>query len=233
MTDPSPRRSRRRTVLGSPWFHLVAAFVVFGLVLTFIAKPYVVPSESMEPALMPGDRILVSRIAYLGSSPSTGDVVVFDADEAWDGERVVSTDPFRSALRWIGEVSGFGPSGAHTLVKRVIGEPGQTVACCTADGALTVDGVALDEPYVMNDLPFDRGSLDCTTEPRSTRCFDAVVVPADSYLMLGDNRAASSDSAAFCRSPDAVASCWRWASRDGIVGRAEVILWPIARWNGV
>ena len=71
-------------MVGSAWFHLVAAFVVFGLILTFIAKPYWVPSSSMENTLTPGDRILVNRLAYVGSAPGNGDVVVFDADTIRD-----------------------------------------------------------------------------------------------------------------------------------------------------
>lgn len=219
--------------MGSPWFHLVAAFVVAGMVLTFIAKPYVVPSGSMEQTLEPGDRILVNRLAYAASDPHPGDIVVFDADAAWDGPKTRATDPLRSALRWIGEVTGFGPSGDHTLVKRIIAGPGQTAACCTAAGAVTVGGKALNEPYVYEDFPFEPGTLDCTTVPRSSRCFDEVTVPADSYLMLGDHRSNSSDSAALCRADNPAPDCWRWASRSSIVGKAVVVLWPFSRWTGL
>jgi signal peptidase I len=211
------------------WFHLVAAFVVMGLILSFVAKPYWVPSGSMEQTLHPGDRILVNRLAYVGSAPSTGDVVVFDADSAWGLTGAASPNP----LRWVGEVTGFGPSSPHTLVKRVIGGPGQSVECCTDDGRIVVDGKPLDEPYVTNDFAFTPGSLDCGSTPRSQRCFDAVTVPDASFLMLGDNRSGSSDSAALCRGDGASPECWRWASRDSVVGKAAVILWPIGRWGGL
>lgn len=231
MTAATDQPARWRRITRSVWFHLALAFTVVALVLSFIAKPYVVPSGSMEQSLQVGDRVLVNRLAYLASPPTTGDVVVFDAGEAWDGGAATGEDPIRSALRWVGEMTGFGPSGRHTLVKRVIAGPGQVAACCTDGGAVTVDGVPLVEPYVFEDLPFEPGALDCTSNPRSLRCFDSVTVPAESYLMLGDHRSASSDSAALCRVADADQGCWRWASRDGIVGRAVVILWPITRWN--
>lgn len=233
MQEDTPRRPLWRKITGSVWFHLVASFVVVGLILSFVAKPYVVPSGSMEQTLQIGDRVLVNRLAYLGSDPHTGDVIVFDADAAWDGEVTRNDNPIKAALRWVGEVTGFGPSGAHTLVKRAIGTPGDIVECCDAEGDVVVNGESLDEPYVYDDFAFTPGVLDCTTTPRSARCFDAVTVPDDAYLMLGDHRSASSDSAAACRAEGSLASCWRWASRDAVVGSAGVILWPIGRWGSV
>ncbi len=229
--DAAPPLWRR--VTGSIWFHLISAFVVVGLVLSFVAKPYLVPSASMEQTLSPGDRVLVNRLAYAGSSPQPGDVVVFDADEAWDGVDGDAESPLRGVLRWAGEVTGFGPSGSHTLVKRVIAVAGQRAVCCDAEGRVVVNGEALDEPYVVDDFPFEAGALDCQSTPRSQRCFDEVLVPEDSFLMLGDNRAGSSDSAAQCRDVDASVNCWRWATREGIVGQAVLVFWPIERWGGV
>ncbi|MFY9714277.1 MAG: signal peptidase I, partial [Microbacterium sp.] len=202
-------------------------------VLSFVAKPYLVPSGSMEETLHPGDRVLVDRLAYLAAGPASGDIVVFDAGSTW-GPTGSEDDGITSILRRLGEVTGFGPSGPHTLIKRVIAGPGQTVSCCSADGRLLVDGVPLDEGYVFEDLPFEAGSLDCGTSTRSGRCLPEVTVPDDSYLVLGDHRSTSADSAYQCRSPDAdPLECWRWMHRDQIVGRASTILWPISRWSGL
>lgn len=233
--SPKPPQSKVlwRRMLGSTWFHVIAAFVVTGLILSFVAKPYWVPSGSMETTLQPGDRVMVNRLAYAGASPGGGDIVVFDAGATWDIEKAADGNPIKSVLRWIGEVTGFGPSSAHTLIKRLIATPGQTVECCTADGELTIDGEPIDEPYVTNDFAFEPGALDCTTTPRSLRCFDAVEVPADSYLMLGDNRGNSSDSAAYCRGDTPPADCWRWATRPDMVGKAFVLFWPLTRWSGL
>lgn len=232
--DGAAPRPLWRRITGSTWFHLIAAFIVVGAVLSFVAKPYHVPSGSMEQTLMPGDRVLVNRLAYVGSEPKTGEIVVFDADETWGADGTVDEGPLKSALRWFGEVTGFGPSGPHTLIKRVIAGPGQTVSCCDAEGRLLVDGEPLDEPYVFEDLPFTDGALDCATEPSSSRCLPEITVPAGSYLVLGDHRAASADGAIACRVADADASaCWRWVQRDQIVGRAAAILWPVDRWGGL
>lgn len=226
-------RRRLRKMLGSPWFHLAAAFVLMGLVLSLVAKPYVVPSSSMEDTLHPGDRVLVFRLAYVGSEPETGDVIVFDADDTWGAAAGTSTNPVLGVLRWVGEWTGFGRSGDHTLIKRVIAGPGQTAACCSVDGRVTVGGVPLDEPYVKNNFPFVAGKLDCNSTPRSRRCFDQVIVPADSFLVLGDNRANSSDSAYECRVEGAGPGCWRWAKRDDIVGQAVAVIWPVGAWRGL
>lgn len=232
--DAAAPRPLWRRITGSTWFHLVAAFVVVGLLLSFVAKPYYVPSGSMEQTLQPGDRLLVNRLAFVGSEPTTGDIIVFDADETWGPDGSADDGPLKAAVRWLGEVTGFGPSGPHTLVKRVIAGPGQTVSCCTADGRLIVDGKPLNEPYVFEDLPFAPGSLDCTTDPASPRCLPEVTVPDDSYLVLGDHRSASADGALACRAQGADADgCWRWARRDQIVGKAAAILWPFARWSGL
>lgn len=228
---PQPTRWRRFT--RSAWFQLILAFLVMAAVLNFIAKPYSVPSGSMEQTLQIGDHVLVNRLAALGGQPTTGDVIVFDAGESWDDAPPIAEAPLRAILRWVGEVSGFGPTSPHTLVKRVIAGPGQVVECCTDDGVLTVDGIALDEPYVFEDAAFEPGVLDCATTPRSRRCFDAVTVPDDSYLVLGDHRSNSSDSAAHCRGDDPDAGCWRWVHRDDIVGTAAAIIWPVDRWRGL
>lgn len=225
--------SLRRRITGSVWFHLVLAFLVAGLILSFVAKPYLVPSGSMENTLEPGDRVLVNRLAYLGADPAAGDVIVFDADETWGEWSSDDEEPVKKVMRWLGETTGFGPSGPHTLIKRIIAGPGQTVACCTAEGALTVDGEPLDEPYVFEDFPFEPG-VDCESSPASRRCFEEVTVPDDSYLVLGDHRSVSADSAAGCRIPNAPSpDCWRWAERDQIVGRAAAIVWPVGRWSGL
>jgi signal peptidase I len=113
-------------------------------------------------------------------------------------------------------------------VKRVIGLPGDRVGCCDTEGRIVRNGQPIDEPYVVNDAPFIAGSLDCTTRPRSARCFDEVEVARDSYFVLGDNRAHSSDSATFCRSIGAL-ECARYVPADAVVGEVVTVLWPPTR----
>lgn len=225
MTDPVPaaarpatERSRLRRALTHPLAHLVYAIVVVGLVQAFIVKLYFVPSGSMEPTLMPGDRILVNRIALVWDAPSTGDVVVFDAGDGWTE---TATEPgFWQQLRYLfGSLTGIGPAAPHTLVKRVIATDGQTLSCCDADGRMLVDGEPLDEPYVAIDFPWEPGALDCATTPASQRCFGEFTVPDGAFVALGDNRTGSSDSLTACRPNGVVdAGCLRVGELDRVVG---------------
>ena len=96
---------------------LAIAFVLTWLVKTFIAQPYEVPSGSMQPTIMIGDRIIAEKLSYAFGSVERGDIVVFKD----------KTQPGR------------------ILVKRVIALAGQTVDL--RDGYVVIDGVRLYEPY--------------------------------------------------------------------------------------
>lgn len=159
---------------------IVVALVASALIRNFLVQLYVIPSASMENTLAIGDRGAVVKVADF----HRGDVVVFKDPGNWlNDESTGSTNPLRQAAEFL----GVAPSSATDhLVKRVIGMPGDHVACCTAQGQITVNGQALDESsylYSVNgrtvnpsDIPFD------------------VVVPADRIFVLGDHRNDSRDS---------------------------------------
>ncbi|MFI0897774.1 signal peptidase I [Streptomyces sp. NPDC020983] len=110
----------RRTIL------LAAAGVCAMLLVTaFVARPYQVPSGSMEGTLRIGDRVLVDKLAYrFGGTPRRGDVIVFDGD------------------------GSFTQGPGTDFVKRVIGVGGDRVTCCDAEGRILVNGHPLDETYL-------------------------------------------------------------------------------------
>ncbi|SES01905.1 signal peptidase I [Propionibacterium cyclohexanicum] len=227
------RRSRLRRISGHPLFHLVVAILVIAVVQAFFVKVFTVPSPSMENTLHEGDRILVNRLAYSASHEAAdGDVVVFRADESW-GHVPEQAVTLRTVVKTLAGALGYGSGTEHYLVKRVIGTPGQTVSCCTAMGQLERDGAAVQEDYIYRDFPFVPGTLDCSTQPRSARCFGPVTVPQGRILVMGDHRSDSSDSVLGCRMPGATSECVRWVREDEVVGKAFAIFWPLGRIGGI
>ena len=203
------RRSWGRRIGGH--LQLVAlAVALMLLVRAFLVQSFSVPSGSMEPTLLPGDRILVSRL-HRGPSIQRGDIVVFDGASTWGAPAGASAPPsgvsqaVRSALSLVSLGSG------ADYVKRVVGLPGDRVACCDAGGRLTVNGSPVDEPYVY------------PGNPPSTLTFD-VLVPAGRIWVMGDHRSASADSRAHLGSPGG-----GMISLDDVVGRAVWRYWPLDR----
>jgi signal peptidase I len=153
------------------WFATIA--VAIAVVLTFqaeVAKPYRIPSPSMEPTLHCAkpvehcegrfsDRVIADRLAYRFRDPERGDIVVFRAPATADR-------------------CGLGDGGSP-FVKRIVGLPGEVVS--ERAGVIHIDGDRLFEPYVT---PSRRGTANGTW-PR--------IAPGH-YFVLGDNRARSCDS---------------------------------------
>lgn len=215
------RRNRRQRRTGWPvWVHLLAALLVLGLLQGFVVRLYRVPSGSMEPTLSVGQRFVVERLSYRFGSVERQDVVVFQLDPQWRGAPDPTVDGPGDLMRWTLGLIGIGSGLEDPLVKRVIGLPGDTVVCCDESGRVVVNDVALDEPYLGDDLPFEAGSTDCRSTPRARRCFGPVTVPANHYLVLGDHRAASDDSVQRCRGRIEVTDCARFVRGDRIIGRA-------------
>lgn len=148
----------------------------------FLIKNYLiinadVPTGSMENTIMPGDRLIGNRLAFLKDTPERGDVVIFHYPD--DEEEL--------------------------YVKRVIGLPGEEVRI--DDGKIYIDGseTPLEEDYLKEEWTVATGPY----------LFE---VPDDCYLVLGDNRNDSWD-----------ARYWdnKYVSIDKILGKGEVIYWPL------
>jgi signal peptidase I len=210
---------------------VLLALVAVALVQAFLIKPFGVPSRSMEETLHVGDRILVNR---LDGSVARGDVVVFGHGDTWQQRSLPDpSNPLVRAARWFGNLTGIGPSSTAYTVKRVIGLPGDRVACCSPDGRVTVDAEALDEPYVHEDLPFTAGTLDCSSSPRSARCFPEITVPDDNLLVLGDHRSQSADSVIGCRGAADGPECVRLVPMERVVGPVVLRFWPVGDLGGL
>ena len=194
--------------------------VFFGLMLVFrsaVADWMVVPTGSMNPTIVEGDRIFVDKAAYglrvpfttqrltHGSDPARGDIVIFPS-----------------------------PEDGITLVKRVIGTPGDVIEMrderlrvngdeveyapeeVAADAELPRDTRAQKHAYLNESLPGRQHSIMLLPGHLALRSFGPVVVPPDQYLVLGDSRDNSKDSRYIGFVP-----------RDSIVGRASHVAFSL------
>jgi signal peptidase I len=241
--DGEHKRSKR-SALREFAILAVIAVVLYYVMLTFVARPYLIPSESMEPTLhgctgCVGDRIMVDKVTYRFGAPHPGDVVVFKGPPAWNaGYKSIRSN--NTALRWAQNALsfvGFVPPDENDLVKRVIAVGGQTVQC-RADTGLTVNGKRLHEPYLdPNTMMADPAVYPCLGPE-----FGPVTVPAGRLWVMGDNRTHSADSRAHCTSVPADALKGILCTGDpmsgtvpvsNVIGKARFIVWPPGRWGGV
>ncbi|MCH9668167.1 MAG: signal peptidase I [Actinomycetia bacterium] len=237
-------KKKKRGAVREAAILISVALVIYYVMLTFIARPYLIPSESMEPTLhgcngCVGDRIMVDKLTYRFSSPEPGDVVVFKGPPNWSiGYKSIRSD--NTAIRWLQNALsfvGFVPPDQNDLVKRIIAVGGQTVQC-RADTGLTVNGTRLEEPYLSPETML----ADPATYPCLGNEFGPVTVPEGRVFVMGDNRTHSADSRSHCsnRPEDAQRGLLCTGDPvagtvpvDNVIGKARFIAWPPSRWGGV
>ncbi|MEE6272721.1 signal peptidase I [Georgenia wangjunii] len=213
--EPAGAPAKRGGVLREAVVVLASALVLSILIKTFLVQAFFIPSGSMEQTLEVGDRVLVSKLAPGPLDVHRGDVVVFVDPGGWLGEpppdtRNVLQRGAENVLTFIGLLPH--NAGEH-LIKRIIGVGGDTVACCDAEGRLTVNGEGIDEPYLHpgvspSDTEFER------------------LVPEDHVWLMGDNRSNSQDSRAHQGRAGGGA-----VPMGNVVGKAFVVLWPVDSWG--
>ncbi|MFE3771822.1 signal peptidase I [Streptomyces sp. NPDC059122] len=142
-------------------------------------RPYTVPTDSMSPTIAAGARVMAEKVS--GSEIRRGDIVVFK-DATW---------------------------GDLPMVKRVVGVGGDTVACCTKKGLLTVNGTPIEEPYLHSE------------GPASPIGFKAAV-PTGQLFLLGDHRNDSLDSRVHLTDGDHGS-----VPRNAVAARVDARAWPL------
>ncbi|MBI3898533.1 MAG: signal peptidase I [Gammaproteobacteria bacterium] len=191
---------------------LLAFLLLFGLFRTAVADWNAIPSGSMHPNLLEGDVVFVNRLAYQLKLPLT-DIIVMPLGEPKRGDIVTFSSP----------------ADGTRLIKRVIALPGDSVAL--RDKQLFIngqqaqylkeeeivealgDGVQAPGLRVKENIGNEQRDIQWLTAATRAASFGPIVVPADHFLMLGDNRDNSADSRYFGFVP-----------RRLLIGRAERIL---------
>lgn len=172
MAEQQPEQNREdveRSILGDLLdlieSILCSVFLVF-LVFTFLFRIATVEGASMVPALVNGDRLIISELGY---TPQQGDVVIINARKSYQldsAQQVVESEGLNKLI-----------------VKRIIALGGQKVDIDFNTGTVTVDDQVLQEGYINTLTTRDEGGMQFP-----------VVVPEGYVFVLGDNRDISKDS---------------------------------------
>jgi signal peptidase I len=190
------------------------ALLLAVIIKTYAIQAFFIPSGSMENTLLVNDRVLVNKLVYDVRGIHRGDIVVFNGDGSWDpGTVPTDTNFLVKFANGFASMFGFGHPG-DILIKRVIGLPGDHVACCDAEGRVTVNGVPLTEQSYL--YP---GNV-----PSESRF--SISVPPGRLWVMGDHRLISDDSRSHLGSPGGGT-----IPESAVIGRAFVIIWPLNRWR--
>jgi signal peptidase I len=196
-------RSKKKSGLHSAIELVLTVAVAVGLALliqAFVVKPYRIPSQSMEPTLDIGQRVLTNRLI---DHPSVGDIVVFHPPHGADNQdNPRCGNPNQGA----GHPQACGTptttESSQTFIKRVVAGPGDRLSII--NGHVIRNGVPEKDSYIAP----------CGNQPSCTFRKPITIPPGD-YFMMGDNRGESDDSRFWGPVPD------KW-----IIGVAFFTYWP-------
>ncbi|MGH7197339.1 MAG: signal peptidase I [Candidatus Omnitrophota bacterium] len=164
------------------WAQSIAIALVLTLIIrTFVVQAFKIPSGSMRPSLIEGDKLFVNKFIYRFRPIERGDIIVFK----------------------------FPAEPKKDFIKRLVAFEGEVVEI--RDGKIYVDGKALTDPgtfgkfYYYNHDPFGGPN-------------EKIRVPKDSFYVLGDNSANSTDS-----------RFWGFVPKKNLIGKAFFRWWPLTR----
>ena len=211
--EPAPRGGGCWRVFREFVIVIVVALVLSALVRAFLVQAFFVPSESMEPTLVPNDRILVSKVTTDFLGVKRGEVVVFQDPGGWLDEPAARETGWGARAKEFATFMGLLPSDTgRDLVKRAIAVGGDTIACCDANGRIVLNGVSLDEPYIQG--------------PTNQVLFN-VTVPDGTVFVMGDNRGNSRDSRYHLEQD------FGGVPLADVVGRSVLVLWPFRNFSTI
>ncbi len=155
---------------------IATVLVAVGLAIAiqaWVLKPYKIPTSSMEPTLVPHQRVLVDRMF---KSLDIGQIVVFHPPQGADSERCGRPQPAAAACDWPN------PESTETFIKRIVAGPGDVITI--QDGHVIRNGRQEADRFTS---PCFAGEADCTFAT-------PIRVPRGMWFVMGDNRSVSDDS---------------------------------------
>ncbi|MFA5199341.1 MAG: signal peptidase I [Candidatus Omnitrophota bacterium] len=171
---------------------IIVAFFLAMVIRSFVVQAFKIPTGSMRMTLIEGDLILVNKFIYGPKVPFTK-LRLPAVREPKRGDVIVFIYP---------------EDRKKDFIKRLVGLPGETVEI--KGGSIYINDRPVTEPIFNQIYYFNKGELALAGQK--------IIVPKDSYFVLGDNSASSKDS-----------RFWGFVTKDDLLGQAMIIYWPIPR----
>jgi len=171
---------------------LFAAFIALCIIRPFIVQTFKIPTGSMRTTLIEKDLIIVNKFIYGGKIPFT-DWRMPGLRQPQRGDVIVFIYP---------------EDQRKFFIKRLIGLPGETVEI--KNGSVYINDAPLTGPVFNKIYYYNKGD--------NAKEGQKIIVPQDSYFVLGDNSASSLDS-----------RFWGFVPKNNVLGKAFFIYWPPQR----
>jgi len=183
---------RTKTIIKEWVESIVIAFILAMFIRTFVIQAFKIPTGSMRPTLLEGDIIMVNKFLYGAKVPFT-DLRLPKVREPKRGDVVVFIYP---------------EDTKKDFIKRLIAFGGETVEI--KDGTVYINDKPLVSPMFNQRYYYNRGDFAAEN--------GKIIVPVDTYFVLGDNSASSHDS-----------RYWGFVPKKNLLGEAILIYWPPQR----
>jgi signal peptidase I len=175
---------------------LIIAFLLAMVIRAFVVQAFKIPTGSMRMTLIEGDLILVNKFIYGAKVPFTN----------------YRLTALRAPKRGDVVVFIYPEDRKKNFIKRLVGLPGETVEI--KGGSIYINDLPAKEPIFNQIYYYNRGEYGAEGQK--------IVVPKDSYFVLGDNSASSKDS-----------RFWGFVPKDDLLGQAMIIYWPVQRLRAI
>ena len=211
---PNTKSKIKSTVM--EWVEsILIALVLAVFIRAYFIQPFKIPSGSMRMTLVEGDHLFVSKLRYgpillpeIHSPDFLQDMVDIHWPEFLTPLSKIRLPGFGKPRHGDIIVFIFPEDRRKDFIKRLIGLPGDSIEI--KDGKVYINNEEFDDPRVKNIYYYNRG--DYGAEGVS------IQVPQGKYFVLGDNSGSSHDS-----------RYWGFVDEKDLVGKAEVIFWPLTR----